>query len=234
MPDLATALPTTELEEALLGVVDVEGKLTAALEDLGPVACRDVVLLDAGRGFHERQLAEIGARVTAVAFADPRDESAALVQLEQLPTAEADAVIVAWSELATPGSAFIVAAERLLRPDGRLLVIHDYGRDDVWGLRPDRRSRLVDWSKRRGPFLSAGFRIRVIHCWWTFESVDQARDLLASGFGKVGVELADLMKRPRLEYQIAIYHRSAPTISSESAPGSSPVEAAGVAAGVAG
>ena len=61
MPDLSAVLPTVELEEAFLPVIDVEGKLTSALEDLGPVAARDVVLLDAGRRFREHQLSEIGA-----------------------------------------------------------------------------------------------------------------------------------------------------------------------------
>ena len=210
MPDLSAELPTTELEEAFLRVVDSEGKLTAALEDLGPVAGRDVILLDAGRGFRERQLAEIGARVTAVAFPEPSDEPAVLDLLAELPVAEADVVVVPWSELATPGSRFLAAAERLLRPCGRLLLVHDYGRDDVWSLWPDLHARQVEWSTRRGPFLGAGFRVRVIHCWWTFESMEQARELLGSGFGQLGVELADQMKRPRLEYQIAIYHRSAP------------------------
>ena len=215
MPDLSAGMPTTELEEAFLGVVDIEGKLTAALEDLGPVAGRDVILLDAGRGFRERQLAEIGARVTAVSFPDPLDEPAALARLAQLPVGEADAVVVPWSELATPGSAFIAEAERLLRPCGRLLLVHDYGRDDVWSLLPDRRARQVEWSQRRGPFLGAGFRIRVIHCWWTFQSPEQARELLVAGFGELGAAAAEAMKRPRLEYQVAIYHRSAPGLSPE-------------------
>jgi hypothetical protein len=212
MPDLSAALPTTDLEDIFLGLVDVEGKLTAALEDLGPVACRDVVLLDAGRGFRERQLAEIGARVTAVSFPDPADEADALARLAGLPAGEADVVVAPWSELATPGSPLIVAAERLLRPGGRLLLVHDYGRDDVWNLLPDRRARLVEWSQRRGPFLGAGFRVRVIHCWWTFESIERARELLVAGFGELGGAEADTMRRPRLEYQVAIYHRSAGVI----------------------
>jgi hypothetical protein len=209
MPDLSAALPTSDLEDAFLRVVDVEGKLTAALEDLGPVAGRDVVLLDAGRGFRARQLAEIGARVTPVAFPDPHDEPAAIDLIAALPPGEADAVIVTWSDLATPGSRFIAQAERLLRPGGRLLLVHDYGRDDVWCLVPDCRDREIEWSQRRGPFLGDGFRIRVIHCWWTFESMESARELLVAGFGEPGRDLADLMKRPRLEYQIAVYHRSA-------------------------
>ena len=43
------------------------------------------------------------------------------------------------------------------------------------------------------------------------EIVEVARELLEAGFGALGVELADRMKRPRLEYQVAIYHRSAPS-----------------------
>jgi hypothetical protein len=210
MPDLSIEFHTPELEEAFLGVVDVEGKLMAALEDLGPVSDRDVVLLDAGRGFLERQLTAIGARVKAVAFPDPLDESAALARVDELPAGEADTVVVPWSELAVPGSRFIAQAQRLLRPRGRLLLIHDYGRDDVWGLWPERRDRAVAWSQRRGPFLGDEFRVRVIHCWWTFKSAEQARNLLTAGFGPLGVELADRMKRLRLEYQVAVYHRWAP------------------------
>jgi hypothetical protein len=209
MPDLSAALPTAELEEAFLRAVDAEGKLTTALEDLGPVAGRDVVLLDAGRGYRERQLAEVGARMTAVPFPDFCDEKTALALVAAIPPGEADVVVVPWSELALPGSAFLAAAEALLRPGGRLLLVHDYGRDDVWLLRPQLRDRQVEWSQRRGPFLGDGFRVRVIHCWWTFESIEQAHELLGAAFGEAGVEVADRMKRPRLEYQVAVYHRSA-------------------------
>jgi hypothetical protein len=112
--------------------------------------------------------------------------------------------------MATPGSQFLAEAGALLRPGGRLLVIQDYGRDDVWGLLPAVHERQVAWSQRKGPFLGDGFRIRVIHCWWTFESIEQARDLLGAVFGDAGVEVAEKMKRLRLEYSIAVYHRSAP------------------------
>jgi hypothetical protein len=217
MPDLSAALPTTELQEAFLRVIDVEGKLTAALEDLGPVAGREVILLDGGP-FRERQLAEIGAKVTSLTFADPRDEPDARARLAELPAGEADVVVLPWSELGMPGSAFLSDAERLLRPGGRLLLVADYGRDDVWNLWPELRARRVEWSQRRGPFLGAGFRVRVIHCWWTFESAGQARSLLEAGFGEAGIAIADGMKRTRLEYQVAIYHRSAAASAETEAP----------------
>jgi hypothetical protein len=217
MPDLSVAFDTPEMEEAFLGVADIEGKLIAALEDLGPVAGRDVILLDAGRGFLEGRLADIGARVSAVPFPDPQDEAGALARMAEIPTSRADAVVVPWSELAVPGSRFIAEAQQLLRPRGRLLLVHDYGRDDVWGLWPERRDRAVAWSQRRGPFLGDEFRVRVIHCWWTFNSPEQARELLSAGFGQTGIELADRMKRLRLEYQVAVYHRSAPGPEPEAA-----------------
>jgi len=169
-----------------------------------------VVVLDAGRGFRAENLAAIGARVTALAFPRDCDEPAALARIAELPAGEADVVVVPWSELASPASEFLAQAERLLRPCGRLLLVHDYGRDDVWELMPDRRDREVEWSQRRGPFLGAEFRVRVIHCWWTFESLESARELLVAGFGDPGRDVADRMKKPRLEYQVAIYHRSVP------------------------
>jgi hypothetical protein len=211
MPDLSMEMPCASLDEAFAAVVDREGKIPAALEELGPVIGQEVVVLDCGRGERARQLQEFGARVTAVEM--PASE-AVLIELmrglSELPGAGADAVVAFWSDLATPGSAFIADAMRLLRPEGRLLIVHDYGRDDVWRLAPDDCVERLAWSQRNGPFLGDGFRIRVIHCWWTFDSVEQARELLSEAFGEAGVELADRMKRPRLEYNVAVYHRSAP------------------------
>jgi SAM-dependent methyltransferase len=232
MPDLSIALPSEALEEAFLRVVDPEGKLPAALEALGPVIDRDVVVLDCGHGFRARQLAEMGARVAPFEF--PLCDAASEVLAGWV--GRADAVVVPWSEMAAPGSRFVAEASALLRPGGRLLIVHDYGRDDVWGLLPELRERDVAWSQRRGPFLGDGFRIRVIHCWWSFESMEQARKLLGTVFGSVGVEAAEKMKRLRLEYSIAIYHRSAPGVVAadglEADADSAVTDAAGAAPGL--
>jgi hypothetical protein len=206
MPDLSIALPSERLEEEFLRIVDAEGKIPAALEALGPIAGRDVVLLEPGRGHLRGRLEAIGARVTGFSF--PLADGAAAELTGWV--GRADAVVIPWSPQASPGSRFLAEAAALLRPGGRLLVIHDYGRDDIWALLPDQRARLVEWSHRKGPFLREGFRIRVIHCWWTFDSIDQARELLEMVFGAAGLELTSKMTRPRLEYSVAIFHRSAP------------------------
>ena len=46
--------------------------------------------------------------------------------------------------------------------------VHDYGRDDVSRLRGD-LPEYGAWSRRDGPYLGNGFRVRVIHCFWTFD-----------------------------------------------------------------
>jgi hypothetical protein len=209
MPDLSIALPSPRLEEEFLRIVDIECKVPAALEALGPVAGRDVVVLDSGNGFRARQLASLGGRVAAFEF--PLSETAAAELAGWV--GRADTVVVPWSEMATPGSHFLAEAGALLKPGGRLLILHDYGRDDVWALTPEGRARQLEWSHRNGPFLGRGFRIRVIHTWWTFESAEQARELLGAAFGKLGLAAADKARRLRLEYAVAIYHRSAPGVA---------------------
>ena len=62
-----------------------------------------------------------------------------------------------------------------------------------------------------GPFLTGGFRVRVVHCFWEFESPgggDRLPD--ASAFGEAGAAVAATLKRPRLSYNVAVYHRSRP------------------------
>jgi hypothetical protein len=63
-------------------------------------------------------------------------------------------------------------------------------------------------SRRDGPFLRGGFKVRVVHCFWTFESIEEAGAFLGESFGDVGREVATGMKRPRLSYNVAVYHRT--------------------------
>ena len=65
-----------------------------------------------------------------------------------------------------------------------------------------------EWSRREGPFLrDGGFKIRVLHCFWTFESIDDGRAFLAEAFGPRGAAVGAAMKRPRLSWNVAVYHR---------------------------
>jgi hypothetical protein len=187
------------LSERLTRVLDVEGKIPRALEGLGPVGGRDVVLVDGAGGVRARQLTDLGARVVLVESSGPAPFDA--------PDDSADVLVAYWSAFRGDAPDQIAQAERILRSGGRLLVIHDYGRDDIAALRGDLPEYGL-WSRRDGPFLSHGFKVRVVHCWWTFESLDIARGFLDEGFGEAGRDLGGRLTRPRLSYNVAVYHRT--------------------------
>ncbi len=228
MADLPIELPDPGLTAQLARAIDIEGKIARAFEALGPMADRDVVLLDGARGLRARQLAALGARLTVLERPAEFPSLAAALDAEVmldadlarvvvaigepratgLPDTSADALVACWSAYRGPDALELAEADRVLRPGGRLLVLHDYGRDDVSRLLGADRPEYTSWSRRNSPFLRGGFRIRVIHCWWTFASLEEARGLLCDGFGPAGAELAASLARPRLSYNVAIYHRS--------------------------
>jgi len=273
--DTSLPLPPTGDADRILAAFDIEGKIPRALEALGPVADRDVVLLDAGGGHLARRLAELGARLTLVDRPGPDREPdgssangpgtngpgtngpgangrgtngpgadgfgdglatdgpgagvlragpatdgpvaglppgvsvvAGEAAATGLPDASADAIVVAYSAFRGPSPDEVVEADRVLRDGGRLLVVHDYGRDDHVLMRPEIADDAFAWSRRDGWFLTHGFRIRVLHCFWTFADLDEARELLGLAFGPAGSAFADGLARPRVSHNIAVYHRS--------------------------
>jgi hypothetical protein len=205
MSDLPVALPSG-LEPAFLAAFDPPGKLVAALESLGPVADRDVLVVDAADGPILAGLATLGARVRVVA--DPRAARTGARRLAA-DDASTDAVIGLLSAFRGVDPAETAEVDRVLRPGGRQLVVHDYGRDDVSRLYGD-RPEYGAWSQRTGPFLTGGFRVRVVHCFWEFGSAEATAAFLTAAFGDSGAALAATLKRPRLSYNVAVYHRSRP------------------------
>ena len=190
------------LRERLSSVLDVEGKIPRALEALGPVAGRDVLLLDGIDGMRARQLRDLGARV---AFGAARGSSGAVAF--DAADASADVVVSLWSAFRGAAPQELAEARRVLRPGGRLLVVHDYGRDDVSHLR-GAQPEYGPWSRRNGPFLGDGFKVRVVHCFWTFDSIEDSGAFLAAAFSETGPAVASTLKRARLSYNVAIYPRT--------------------------
>jgi hypothetical protein len=179
---------------------DEEQKLARALEALGPVVGRSVVLTGGG-GRLERDLVALGSEVRPV----DRDG------LEALGANSTEVLIAAFTGFeGEAGASDFAAAARVTATGGRLLVIHDYARDDASKLllTPEQRAERIAWSRSDGWFIGHGFKLRVLHCWWTWESIDRARSELETVFGPDGGAMADGMRRPRLEHKVAIYHRS--------------------------
>ena len=189
------------LVERFEAAFDRAGKIGRTLDALGPVRDRDCIVVDGPRSPIRRSLVDLGARVVDAPLAAPL----------RLPggDASADCVIGLWSSFRGVVPAEVAEAERVLRTGGRLLVIHDYGRDDVSRIRGD-LPEYGAWTRKGGPFLAGGFRVRVVHCFWDFDSAEATAAFLEEAFGDAGASVAATLKRPRLSYNVAIYHRSKP------------------------
>lgn len=202
MADLAFDI-AAPLAARLREVIDVDGKLPRALLALGLPAAGDVALLGDPDGWQAARLAVAGIEVRSVLLAEP-------LRLD-LPDASLDALVSLWSGFPGVEAAGRDEADRVLRDGGRLLVVHDYGRDEVSALRAADAPEYTSWSRRDGPFLrDGGFRIHVVHCFWTFATIEQARELLAEAFGERGVAVGAALRRARLSWNVAIYHRMRP------------------------
>ena len=189
-----------DLDARLRRAFDPEAKISRALEALGPVADRDVLLVDGAGSPVAAAMAGLGARIVDAPAARPL----------RLPGADGsvDGVVGLWSSFRGPDAADQAEVDRVLRAGGRQLVVHDYGRDDISRLAAADRPEYGAWSQRGGPFLRGGFRLRVLHCWWTFETIEDAADFLGAAFGERGHALAATLRRPRLSYNVAVYHRT--------------------------
>jgi SAM-dependent methyltransferase len=198
-------LPVTlapDLTIRLVSAFDREGKIPRALHALGPVTGADCLLVGGGDRV-AGQLTDLGAQVM-------RAEADGLKGVE---AGAFDIVLGCWSWFRDDLPATLASALRPLRPSGRLLVLHDYGRDDVSRLRPADLPEYTMWGRRDGWFLRTGFKVRVIHAWWTFDALDEAAAFLSDAFDAPGRDLAAALKRPRLSYNVAIYHRGIEAIA---------------------
>jgi hypothetical protein len=198
MANLPVSL-SPDLEPALVRALDPGGKLVAALGALGPVGDRDVLVVDATGGPIVDGLRTAGAKLQHASLRSPLRFDA--------PDGTVDVVVGLWSAFRGVDAGEAAEVDRVLRPDGRLLVVHDYGRDDVAHLFGD-RPEYGAWSHRSGPFLTGGFRVRVVHCFWEFATLEDMAVFLGAAFGATGTELAGTLKRPRLSWNVAIYHRA--------------------------
>lgn len=206
MADLPIRLADEGLQAQLGRAVDQEAKIVRAIGSLSALEGSTVRLLDVDEGIRKRELEALGARVVG-----SRRSADAL---------RADLALACWpmsrrgpgqgsSPLPDDVGRRLDALVARCAGAGRIIVVEDYGRDDVTALRggSGREQALVAWSRRDGPFLSRGFKLRVLHCWWEWPSLDEARAFLSAAFGAPGQRVGDGLRRPRLAWNVALYHR---------------------------
>ncbi len=213
MADLPFVPARPELSERLIDALDADGKIPRALAALGSLEGAEVAVLGEAPS-RAAALAAGGARVTIVpipAVPFPLADADVADVLARRAPASCDVLLGFWSTFAGPSPASLAAADRVLRPAGRLLVLQDYGRDDLDGLRgADRTEELVGWSRRDGWYLRSGFRIHVVHAFWRAADVAEAGELLAAAFGPAGRDAAAGLRRARIAHNVAVFHRLRP------------------------
>lgn len=188
------------LAQRLRAAADLEGKIPRALEALGPLAGRRVGFVDVPEGPLLAGLRSPASEAFPIAPGSP-------LAIDR-PDGSLDAILSLWSAFRGVDPADLTEVDRVLAPDGRLLIVHDYGRDDVCGLAEPGAPQYGTWSRREGPFLrGGGFKIRVLHCFWTFSSIEEAQSFLGEAFGERGTVVGATLRRPRLAWNVAIYHR---------------------------
>ena len=188
------------LAQRLRAAVDLEGKIPNALETLGPLTARRVGFFDVPAGPLLDTICARTAEAVPIAPAEP-------LRIDR-PDGSLDAIVSLWSGFRGVDEAALAEVDRVLAPDGRLLVVHDYGRDEVSALVDPDAPQYRVWSRREGPFLrGGGFKIRVLHCFWTFGSVEDAQTFLGEAFGERGIAAGAALRRPRLAWNVAVYHR---------------------------
>jgi hypothetical protein len=188
------------LAQRLRAAVDLEGKIPRALESLGPLHGRRVGFVDVPDGPLLETLRTPAAEAVSIPVNGP-------IRVDR-PDGSLDAVVSLWSAFRGVTPEELTEVDRVLADDGRLLVVHDYGRDDVCELADREAPQYGAWSRREGPFLRDGaFKIRVLHCFWTFPSIEEAQSFLADAFGERGTAVGARLRRPRLAWNVAIYHR---------------------------
>ena len=188
------------LAQRLRAAVDLEGKIPNALETLGPLTDRRVGFFDVPAGPLLDTVRARAAEAVAIPPAEP-------LRIDR-PDESLDAIVSLWSGFRGVDEAALAEVDRVLAPDGRLLVVHDYGRDEVSALADPDAPQYRVWSRREGPFLrGGGFKIRVLHCFWTFGSVEDAQAFLGEAFGERGTAAGAALRRPRLAWNVAVYHR---------------------------
>jgi hypothetical protein len=209
VPDFPLRVSNPSALSELERVLDREAKIPAALESLGADSATRLLLV--------RPEPMFGVRLT-----DRLKATATIASLPAASVSSASAdVMVAWFDAIAPNGnpspdhdssaeAQVNDAQRILDHGGRLLVVHDYGRDEITPLEADpaAEAQRVAWSRPKGWFLSHGFKVRVLHCWLTFDSIEEASDLLGLAFDREPASVGAGLRRPRLEWKVAVYHRT--------------------------
>jgi SAM-dependent methyltransferase len=208
----------------MTAAIDPEERIPAAMQAAAPLAGR--VLLDVGAGLGDRTIvyAHLAAQVYALE-PDPnaqvllrgRSKSSGRTNVTILPAgAEAipldddvvDVAYATWSYFFGPGSEpGLAEVERVVRPGGDIVVVQNYGHDDLARIWTPHEAECETWPAW---FKAHGFDCQVVDTVWRFESVADAVAVLDFLWGAKAWAQAEEEGQIEFGYKVAVYHRRVP------------------------
>jgi SAM-dependent methyltransferase len=215
-----------ELRARLGDAIDPDRKVLAALERIIPLRGKRIADVGTGIGHYPMLLARRTGRTYGVESdpellaearrraADSHQPNIRIVEGDatSLPLRDG-AVDVVLTSLIEPDDGSLPAireALRVLRPDGRLVVIGYYGRDDVSALlEPEVVAHVREATQRRtGWWLRHGFKIKVVHARLDLGDARTALELLPRLYGDRGLAFLMGPHRSSLRLNLGLYHRA--------------------------
>jgi len=216
--------PEPELLARLGEVFDPDRRVLAALERIVPISGKRIADVGTGIGHYPLLLARRTGRTYGIEeqpelLRVARERADATHQPnirivegggEHLPLRDG-AVDIVLSGQIEPHDEWLPAigeALRVLRPNGRLVVIGYYGRDDMVALlEPEAVERALEATQRRtGWWLKHGFKIKVVHLRMDLADEATAADLLPRLYGDRGRAFLAAPHPLNLRIRLGLYH----------------------------
>jgi SAM-dependent methyltransferase len=212
------------LLERLGEVIDPERRVLEALERIVPLSGKRIADVGTGIGHYPMLLARrtgrtygIEAQPALLKAARSRADASHQPNIrmvkgsgEHLPLRDAAVDVVLSGEIEPDDRSLpsIEEALRVLRPNGRLVVIGYYGRDDlVELLEPEVVDKARHATQRRtGWWLRHGFKIKVVHSRLDLQDEATALELLPRLYGDRGRAFLDAPHPLSLRLRLGLYH----------------------------
>lgn len=216
--------PEPELLARLGEVFDPDRRVLAALERIVPISGKRIADVGTGIGHYPLLLARRTGRTYGIEeqpelLRVARERADATHQPnirivegggEHLPLRDGAVDIVLSGQIEPHDECLpaIDEALRVLRPNGRLVVIGYYGRDDMVNLlEPEAVERALEATQRRtGWWLQHGFKIKVVHLRMDLADEATAADLLPRLYGDRGRAFLAAPHPLSLRIRLGLYH----------------------------
>ncbi|MGD9316800.1 MAG: class I SAM-dependent methyltransferase [Anaerolineae bacterium] len=201
--------------------IDPEQQISSSMQALAPL--EDRVLLDVGAGVGDRTI--LYARLATHVYAlepDPealpilrgriRSSDASNVTVvpagtEAIPLGDncVDVAYATWAYFFGSGSEpGLLEVERVVRPGGDVVVVQNYGHDELSQFWAPRESECESWPPW---FAEHGFSCQVVDTVWRFRTQDEALAVLEFLWAEPARAYVLAHNKLEFGYKVAVYHR---------------------------